>query len=74
MGNLGAGSGMVEAISSVVAMQKNELFPVLNCDSVDPKCKLNVVTKKTAPGDSFINLNVTPQGQASATIVKRFEK
>jgi len=74
MGNLGAGSGMVEAISSVVSMQKDELFPVLNCDSVDPKCKLNVVTKKTTPGDSFINLNVTPQGQASATIVKRFEK
>lgn len=73
MGNLGAGSGMVEAISSVVAMQKDQLFPVLNCDSVDPKCKLNVVTQKTAPGSSFINLNVTPQGQASATIIKRFE-
>ena len=74
MGNLGAGSGMVEAISSVVAMQKDTLFPVLNCDSVDPKCKLNVVTEKTKPGNSFINLNVTPQGQASATIIKRFEK
>lgn len=73
MGNLGAGSGMVEAIASVLSMQKNELFPVLNCDSVDPKCKLNVVTKSTTPGDSFINLNVTPQGQASATIIKRFE-
>ena len=74
MGNLGAGSGMVEAISSVVAMQNDELFPVLNCDSVDPKCKLNVVTQKTTAGDSFINLNVTPQGQASATIIKRFEQ
>ncbi len=73
MGNLGAGSGMVEAISSITAMQKNKLFPVLNCDSVDPKCKLNVTTEPTAPGDSFMNLNVTPQGQASATIIKRFE-
>ena len=74
MGNLGAGSGMVEAIASVVSLEKNELFPVLNCDSVDPKCKVNVVTSKTSPGDSFINLNVTPQGQASASIIKRFEK
>ena len=72
MGNLGAGSGMVEAIASVTAMQKDELFPVLNCDSPDPKCKINVATTKTKPGDSFINLNVTPQGQASATIIKRF--
>ena len=74
MGNLGAGSGMVEAIASVVSLQKNELFPVLNCDSVDTKCKANVVTSKTTPGDSFINVNVTPQGQASATIIKRFAK
>lgn len=71
MGNLGAGSGMVEAIASVTALEKNELFPVLNCESIDPQCKINVATSKTAPGDSFINLNVTPQGQASAVIIER---
>lgn len=71
MGNLGAGSGMVEAIASLTAMQKNELFPVLNCDSIDPQCKINVVTSTSQPGDSFINLNVTPQGQASAVIIAR---
>jgi 3-oxoacyl-[acyl-carrier-protein] synthase II len=71
MGNLGAGSGMVEAIASVTAIHKDELFPVLNCQSIDPKCKINVATSATQPGDSFINLNVTPQGQASAVIIKR---
>jgi hypothetical protein len=25
------------------------------------------------PGDAFINVNISPQGQASAVVVKRFE-
>ena len=73
MGNLGAGSGMVESISSVLAMENNSLFPILNCDDVDPACKINIAKAGDSPGDSFINLNVTPQGQASAVIIRRFE-
>lgn len=75
MGNLGAGSGMVEMIGSVEAIHKNHLFPTLNYETPDPECDIAVVSEQGAdPGDSFININVTPQGQASAIVVRRFSE
>jgi 3-oxoacyl-[acyl-carrier-protein] synthase II len=71
MGNLGAGSGMVELIASVLAMKNDQLFPILNYDSPDENCPINAVTETGAPGDKFINLNCTPQGQASAVVVAK---
>jgi 3-oxoacyl-[acyl-carrier-protein] synthase II len=65
-GNLGAGGGMVEIVASIMTLG-GQLFPTLNCDSLDANCKINVVTNNsTAAGKSFVSLNVTPQGQASA--------
>lgn len=73
-GNLGAGSGMVELIASVLALGQNRLFRVLNYETPDPDCPVAVVTRDdVSPGASFVNLNVTPQGQASAVLVGRFE-
>ena len=72
MGNLGAGSGMVEIIASLKAMENDQLFPILNYETPDPECPIVAANpKQHACGDSFINLNVTPMGQASAIIVKR---
>lgn len=72
-GNLGAGSGMVELIASLLAMQNDRLFPILNYTTPDAECPVSAVRDGDAkPGDSFINLSVTPQGQASAVLVKRF--
>ncbi len=69
-GNLGAGSGIVELIASLLAMRAGSLFPTLNYETPDPDCPLAVVTNNTAPaGKRFINLNVTPQGQASGLLV-----
>lgn len=73
MGNLGSGSGLIEMIASVKAMQHGTLFPILNCDSLDPECPINAVTNRdVAAGDSFVNLNMTPQGQASSLVIKKF--
>jgi 3-oxoacyl-[acyl-carrier-protein] synthase II len=73
-GNLGAGSGLVELIASLLAMQHDRLFPVLNYVTPDPECPVSAVRNGDGrPGASFINLNVTPQGQASAVMVRRFE-
>jgi 3-oxoacyl-[acyl-carrier-protein] synthase II len=73
-GNLGAGGGMVELVASLLALEHDYLFPVLNYECPDPECPIAVVTLPGAPsGASFINLNVTPQGQASAVMVRRFE-
>ncbi len=71
MGNLGAGSGMVEVIASVLALKNDQLFPILNYDSPDEACPVNGVASATSPGEMFLNLNCTPQGQASAIMVKK---
>ncbi|NLE39218.1 MAG: beta-ketoacyl-[acyl-carrier-protein] synthase family protein [Pirellulaceae bacterium] len=72
-GNLGAGSGMIELIASVLALRNDRLFATLNHETPDPECPINVVADgDVPPGDSFINLSVTPQGQASAIVVQRF--
>ncbi|MCE5267255.1 MAG: beta-ketoacyl-[acyl-carrier-protein] synthase family protein [Planctomycetaceae bacterium] len=72
-GNLGAGSGMVELMSSLLAMQHGRLFPILNYATPDPECPVAAVRDSaTAPGDSFVNLSVTPQAQAAAVMVRRY--
>jgi len=69
-GNLGAGSGVVELAASVLALREGRLPRVLNFETPDPECPVAVVTDdKTSPGRSFLNLNVTPQGQAAALLV-----
>jgi 3-oxoacyl-[acyl-carrier-protein] synthase II len=73
-GNLGAGGGLVELVASVMALGHGRLFPILNYEDPDPECPVAGVTEPGAdPGSSFVNLNVTPQGQASAVIVRAFE-
>ncbi len=70
-GNLGAGSGMVEIVASLRAMG-GELFGVLNSDSPDPKCDINLCTQAGPAGDEFVSLNITPQGQASGVRIRKF--
>ncbi len=45
-GNLGAGSGLVELIASLMALEHGELFPVLNYETPDPACKLSIVRQR----------------------------
>lgn len=72
LGNLGAGGGMVEIISSIKALG-GTLFPIRNLKNIDAKCPINACVDNDVPaGDSFVSANVTPQGQASATVIKAF--
>jgi 3-oxoacyl-[acyl-carrier-protein] synthase II len=65
-GNLGAGGGLVEMIASLSALG-GELFPIRNLRDLDPDCPIRPCRERGSPaGNSFINLNVTPQGQAAA--------
>ncbi|MEO1614359.1 MAG: beta-ketoacyl synthase N-terminal-like domain-containing protein [Planctomycetota bacterium] len=71
-GNLGAGGGMVETIASLKSLGGN-LFPIRNLETVSDDCPINAVTADDVPaGDQFINLNITPQGQASAIRIRRW--
>lgn len=74
-GNLGAGSGVVETIASLLAMQDGRLFTTLNCPTVDPACPIDVArgAQPRAAGASFLKLSVTPQGQAAALVVRRWD-
>ena len=71
-GNLGAGSGAVELLISLAALHEGKLFPTLNYDTPDPECPIQLVVSENVPaGETFININVTPQGQATALVVKK---
>ncbi len=71
-GNLGAGGGMVETVASLKALG-GELFPIRNLDNLDDHCPINAcVESGIAAGNEFINVNVTPQGQASAVRIRRW--
>ena len=73
MGNLGAGSGAVELIGSLIGLKNKTLIPTLNFESGDPGNELNVVRESTETENGVVlNLNVTPQGQASAVLVRAF--
>ena len=70
-GHLGAGSGAAELAASILALSAGHLFPVLNYRTPDPECRINVSTSRDVrAGTSALNLNVTPQGQASALFVR----
>jgi 3-oxoacyl-[acyl-carrier-protein] synthase II len=72
-GNLGAGSAIVELAASILALKYGTLFPVLNYEAPDPDCPVAAVRSAGVPaGGSFVSLSVTPQGQASAVLVRRF--
>jgi 3-oxoacyl-[acyl-carrier-protein] synthase II len=72
MGNLGAAGGLVELISSVLALQHDKLFPILNYETPDPRCPIHAArTGDESSGDSFLKVSVTPQGQASAIAIRR---
>ncbi len=73
-GNLGAGGGVVELIGSVLALREGKLPRVLNYTTPDPECRLAVVATDGIPaGRSFLNLSVTPQGQAAVLYVATLE-
>ena len=72
-GNLGAASGLVELIASLLAQRHGQLFATLNYETPDADCPVNVVARGDVPaGETFLNVNVSPQGQAGAVVVKRY--
>jgi len=72
-GNLGASTGLIELMASIQAWESDRLFPVQNYETPDPDCQIAVVRDdKTPAGSCFLNLNCSPQGQASAALVRQF--
>jgi len=72
MGSLGAGSAAVEVAASILALQKGELFATKNHVIPDPQCPTRMTTEPCDPGQAFVHLAYSPQGQASAIAIKKF--
>jgi 3-oxoacyl-[acyl-carrier-protein] synthase II len=70
-GNLGAGSAAIEIVASCLAMEHQRLFPVLNCETPDPECPVQVAKEDALPGNAFVSLSYSAQGQASGILVRR---
>lgn len=69
-GNLGAGGGLTELVCSLLALQHNQLFPILNYQTPDPACPIRAVTDShQSAGRTALNLSITAQGQASAVVI-----
>jgi len=74
-GNLGAGSGLVELIGSLLALVHGQLFATLNYKTPDPDCPVHVVHEAGHPaGRCCIAVSVTPQGQASGLLIRTYEE
>ncbi len=73
-GSLGAGSAAVEVVASCLALMHEELFPTLNYTTPDPKCPIRVSNEPTSPGQAFVHLAYSPQGQASGVCIASFQE
>ncbi len=74
IGNSGGGAGALELVASLLALEHGHLFPVLNFEHPDPDCPVCPVASHDVPaGDVFLNLNFSPEGHASAVVVRRWE-
>ncbi len=71
-GHFDAGSGAVEMVGSLLALEHGELPATLNYESPDPRCRLNVVHE--APmrlkNRTALTVNRTAMGQSAAAIFR----
>ncbi|MDO5553721.1 MAG: beta-ketoacyl synthase N-terminal-like domain-containing protein [Planctomycetia bacterium] len=74
LGNPGAGSGAIELVAALCALENNALYPILNNEKDDPNCPIRPVREFGIPsGNQFLKLAFNHFGQASAILMRRYE-
>lgn len=70
-GDLAAGSGAVELVASVLALEHGRVPRTLNYDQPDPACPINVVHGESLPQEkrTAVVLNQAFTGQAAALVI-----
>jgi len=70
-GNLGAGTGAVELLTTLVGFQTGEVPVTLNYDRPDPACPVNVIhgSAHRTNGSAAVVLNQTSMGQSVAMVL-----
>jgi hypothetical protein len=64
--------GFVECVASILALERGSLFPLLNYESNDADCPVRAAHRGDPPGDSFVSVAATPQGQTGAVAFRRW--
>ena len=70
-GNLGPGTSIVELIGGVLARQNGLIPKSINCDQIDPQCKINVV-QENSKIDSSANVlksSFSTTGQIASVVI-----
>jgi len=72
-GDLGAGSGAVELVASVLALEQGRVPRTLNFEKADPRCPVNVVHGGSLASNkpAAVALNLSDRGQAAAVVLVR---
>jgi 3-oxoacyl-[acyl-carrier-protein] synthase II len=70
-GHLGSGTGAVELLTSVLAIQSGEIPPTLNYETPDPRCPVQVTCGRPqeARQSTAVVLNQARTGQAVAVVI-----
>ena len=70
-GNLGAGSGSVELVASLMALESGKIPASINYETPDPACPVNVVHGDDLPSEKpvALALNQSRTGQTAALLV-----
>lgn len=68
-GNLGAGSGAVELICSLLAISNQRLFPILNLKTPLAAIRWCPANQDSEPGKAFVHSSFTSEGQACSIVV-----
>jgi 3-oxoacyl-[acyl-carrier-protein] synthase II len=71
-GNLGAGTGAVELLATLVAFETGAVPRTLNYEQPDPTCPINVIHSAPQPinGQAAVVLNQTSMGQSVALVLR----
>lgn len=72
-GHLGAGSSVVELVTSLLALDHGEIPPTLNYESPDPRCPVQVIHGDALPvrRPTALTLSQSTTGQAVALVLQR---
>ncbi len=70
-GNLGAGSGAVEMVASILCWQHHCLLPTRNLRQLDCECPVRVLTERiNLPPKPFLKISLDPTGQMVVVVVQ----
>ncbi len=71
-GYLGAGSGMIELIASIKALNEKQLPPTINYETADPQCPVNVNVELCASDKpAALKLSLSSGGQITCLALRR---